>query len=64
MSDNPRPFADRDDPGNRIRPKVRCVGCKKLGCTTAWGPWCYDCNIERMDRIDKAFEEVLKGYQT
>lgn len=46
-----RAYADRDHPGNKVRPRVVCVGCRKPGCTTAWGPWCYDCNVERMDRI-------------
>lgn len=46
-----RPYAAPDHPGNRLRPHVRCIGCKKLGCTTAWGPWCFKCNVERIDRI-------------
>lgn len=35
---------------------VKCLGC---GCSchkTNWGKWCYACNVERIERIDKAFE--------
>lgn len=51
-----RPYADPAHPGNAFRPKVRCLGCRKMGCTTAWGPWCLDCNVERIDRISAAME--------
>jgi hypothetical protein len=53
-----------DHPGNKIRPKVKCIGCGKLGCVTAWGRWCFECNVERMTRHDKRFEkidEILKA---
>jgi hypothetical protein len=53
-----RPFADPNHPGNKIRPRVRCVGCGKLGCITYWGPWCFECNVKRIDRIDGQFAIV------
>lgn len=56
MSD--RPYADRNHPGNKLRPRVKCVGCGKLGCVTYWGPWCFDCNVERIDRINRAFAPI------
>ena len=46
-----RAYQDPNHPGNKLRPRVRCVGCSKLGCITVWGPWCFECNVERMDRI-------------
>lgn len=55
---NENPWKDRDHPGNKIRPKMRCIGCRKMGCTTAWGPWCFDCNFERLTRINKSFESI------
>lgn len=55
-----RPFADPSHPGNKIRPNVKCVGCKKLGCITAWGPWCFDCNVERIDRISVSLEREIR----
>ncbi len=58
MIDADHPYRDPAHPGNELRPKVKCVGCGKLGCVTAWGPWCFDCNVERMDRIDAKFEPV------
>lgn len=59
-----RPWADPHSSGNEIRPKVRCVGCGHLGCVTYWGPWCFSCNVKRLDRIDQAMadiEEYLGG---
>lgn len=49
-----RRYADPEHPGNAIRKNLRCIGCRKLGCTTAWGPWCFACNVARIDRIDAA----------
>jgi len=57
-----RLYADRAHPGNKIRSNVRCLGCGKFGCITAWGDWCFECNVERIDRISKAFSNaVLNG---
>ena len=52
-------FRDPNDPGNKIRPKVRCIGCGKKGCITAWGNWCFKCNVERIERIDRAFVSII-----
>jgi hypothetical protein len=53
-------YQDPDHPGNRLRPRVRCVGCRKLGCITAWGPWCFECNVERMDRIGASLRAEIE----
>ncbi len=53
-----RNYADPNHKGNKLRPRVRCVGCGKQGCITAWGPWCFDCNVERMDRISGQFAKA------
>lgn len=58
MTEDERPYADPDHPGNTIRP-LRCIGCGKMGCTTAWGPWCFDCNVERLDRISGFLKSEL-----
>lgn len=57
----PNPWADKNHPGNKIRPEVRCLGCGTSGCTTAWGDWCYDCNVQRIERINRAFRGVASG---
>jgi hypothetical protein len=62
MSD--KPYRDPTHPGNKLRPRVRCIGCGKLGCATAWGPWCFDCNVERMDRIGAKFDQVSQILMT
>lgn len=38
--------------------------CIKLGCNklagTAWSPfWCFECNVKRIDKINKQFETIL-----
>ena len=53
-----RPYANPLHPGNRLRPRIKCIGCGKKGCITAWGPWCFDCNVERMDRIGRRFDPL------
>ena len=55
-------YQDPKHSGNKIRPKIKCVGCGIKGCITAWGPWCYKCNIERMDRISKNLDDECKHY--
>jgi hypothetical protein len=56
-----RPWADPNHKGNKLRPCVRCLGCGTLGCVTYWGPWCFSCNVERMDRLCKAFTKLERG---
>lgn len=51
MENGARPWADPQHPGNKLRPRVRCIGCGKRGCVTQWGPWCMACNVPRLDRI-------------
>ncbi len=62
MSDD-RPYADPQHPGNKLRPRVRCYGCGKLGCGTAWGNWCLPCNVDRIDRISGFLESELERHQ-
>lgn len=59
MSD--RPWADPDAPGNKLRPNVKCIGCGNKGCVTHWGPWCFDCNVKRMDRLDASMNELARS---
>lgn len=59
-----KPYQDPNHPGNAIRPEVECIGCRKHGCVTAWGPWCFDCNVKRMDRIDASLASVASRLGT
>ena len=56
-------YKDRNHPGNKIRPRVICLGCGERGCITAWGNWCFDCNVKRMDRINDRFAEIRETFQ-
>ena len=57
-----RPYADPNHRGNTIRPRLRCIGCGTKGVTTAWGPWCFKCNVARMDRIGGALRAECERY--
>lgn len=58
MSDDLKPWADPSHPGNKLRPRLRCVGCGVKGCVTRWGPWCFDCNVKRMRHLTGQFDEI------
>lgn len=58
MVEDKRPWANPDAPGNALRPDVKCVGCGTMGCVTHWGPWCFTCNVKRMDHLDARFAEL------
>lgn len=57
-----RSYADPEHPGNKLRPKVKCLGCGTRGCITYWGDWCFDCNVERIDRISGFLEDEIARY--
>lgn len=40
---------------------VKCLGCGVNCHKTHWGAWCYDCNVARIERINKGFDEILRG---
>lgn len=53
-------YRDRDDPGNdhKYHTGKRCIesGCERPA-GTAWSKlWCFEHNVERMDRISAALE--------
>lgn len=61
MSENNKPWANPNHPGNRIRPRIKCIGCGIKGCITYWGPWCLKCNIERMDYLTAQFNKIAEN---
>jgi len=52
-------YRDLGHPGNAIRKNVVCMGCGCKGCTTAWGPWCFECNVKRIDRINAQLQAAF-----
>lgn len=40
---------------------VRCLKCRRTCPESPWGEWCYDCNVERIERINKRFEPFAKS---
>ncbi|TYO65563.1 hypothetical protein FXV83_16665 [Bradyrhizobium hipponense] len=50
----------RDPENYKSGKRVRCYGCKTECHKAHWGNWCFDCNVERIDRINKRFAELVK----
>lgn len=49
-------YKDPNHSTNKIRPKLKCWGCGKLGVTGRhWGQWCFECNVERIEGINDKF---------
>lgn len=43
--------------------KVLCYGCSRECHDTRWGPWCYDCNVDRIERVSRILEGELERHQ-
>lgn len=59
-----KPWADPDHESyhhSRKRGKHACLGCRKACTYTAWGAWCYDCNVKRMTGINKSMAELARS---
>lgn len=58
-------FDDRDDPGNSdgyLTGKLCLNGCGRPA-GTAWSPYlCFECNVERISRIDEQLREIDRGF--
>lgn len=55
-------FDDPNDPGNAPEHHTGkpCVLCQKRPAGTAWSPvFCFECNVARINRINKQFENLL-----
>lgn len=57
-------FEDPNHPGNSTdhHTGLQCIekGCEKPA-GTAWSPyWCFDCNVERMRRIERQLKAIME----
>jgi hypothetical protein len=48
----------RDPEYYKVGQIVACLGCGLSCHKTRWGAWCYDCNVERIERISKSFASL------
>ena len=60
-------YKDRDDPGNGPkyhtgRPCIE-VDCDRPAGTMWSALWCFECNVERINRIDKSLETMLSEFE-
>ena len=58
-------YDDRNDPGNGIsfltgKPCIECGA----PAGTYWGKyWCFDCNVRRINRIDKELRKIANDLE-
>ena len=65
MADTPEPWRNRADPRNGSAYQVGHT-CIEMGCEqpagTAWSPyWCFEHNVERIERITQQLAEIKQG---
>lgn len=56
-----KPWRDRQHPSYHGEKTEHCLGCGEQCAKSAWGRWCYTCNVTRMTRINDALEPVAKA---
>jgi hypothetical protein len=55
------PWRDEKHPSYHGRKTKQCLGCGKKCSRSAWGPWCYPCNVTRMRRINKGMAQLARS---
>ncbi|GAA0005388.1 hypothetical protein [Bradyrhizobium elkanii] len=56
----PEPEPWRDPERYKTGKLTSCHGCGNSCRKTHWGAWCYGCNVERIERINKTFADLMK----
>jgi len=51
----------RDQNKYIIGANVKCLGCGVSCHKTCWGKWCYECNVKRIERINKSFKNLIEN---
>lgn len=67
MPDSPKTPAYKDPESDGYGVKYLCdnkpcLGCGKKPSGCVWGQWCYNCNVERMDRVDAGFAKLKERF--
>lgn len=58
-----KPWADPDHPSYHKVKTENCLGCGYACAKSAWGAWCYTCNVKRMTRINERLEPVRRAVE-
>lgn len=60
------PWEDPDDEGysTPCDDCTHCVGCGKETKGCRWGPWCFECNVARIRRIDASFARMEAAWRS
>ena len=59
-----KPWADPMHDSYRVSRKPGkhyCLGCSNECTYTAWGAWCFDCNVKRMRNINKGMAQLARS---
>ena len=56
-----KPYANELHPSYHGPKTQRCLGCRVKCARSAWGNWCFACNVARMTRIDRALAPVARA---
>lgn len=58
-----KPWAEPDHPSYHKEKTENCLGCGYACAKSAWGAWCYTCNVKRMTRINERLEPVRRAVE-
>jgi len=53
-------WRDADHPSYCGRLTYTCRGCRKRCTKSAWGAWCYTCNVKRMTRLNQNIADLAR----
>lgn len=56
-------YKDPNHPGNSSKYKTgkKCIDCNKEAGTQWSELWCFECNVKRIDKINKRLDNIVKG---
>lgn len=41
--------------------RYKCLGCRCACARSAWGKWCFECNVKRMERLNKSMASAARS---
>ena len=56
-----KPWADEKHPSYHGPKSKWCLGCDAPCSKSAWGTWCYPCNVKRMTGINEQMVKLARN---
>ena len=53
-------YQNQEHPSYLGRKIVKCYGCGTKCSKSAWGNWCYPCNVKRLDQISATLNNMVE----